>query len=178
MPLEIDTSVEGWRDRYTWHEFPEIIEQQPLHFWQHFGLGGGPSASYGIITFEVLTDGPVLLAVTDRWGGGGNASGDVDWIPQLTTYDEFIQQGWTEYASPMLIYNHQLDIVGENYFTVFRRDSVAGERFTLRTEKYWPPLPLTTQFNEVIPEPSTFIIWSLLGALTITIGWWRRRRAA
>jgi hypothetical protein len=26
-----------------------------------------------------------------------------------------------------------------------------------------------------IPEPSTFIIWSLLGALGLTIGWWRRR---
>jgi len=26
-----------------------------------------------------------------------------------------------------------------------------------------------------VPEPSTFIIWSLLGALGITVGWWRRR---
>ena len=30
--------------------------------------------------------------------------------------------------------------------------------------------------NEVIPEPSTLIIWSLLGTLGITVGWWRRRR--
>jgi len=29
-----------------------------------------------------------------------------------------------------------------------------------------------------VPEPSTFIIWSLLGALGVTVGWWRRRRAA
>ncbi len=28
-----------------------------------------------------------------------------------------------------------------------------------------------------IPEPSTLIVWSLLGALGITVGWWRRRRA-
>jgi hypothetical protein len=27
----------------------------------------------------------------------------------------------------------------------------------------------------VIPEPSTLIIWSLLGSLTFTVGWWRRR---
>jgi hypothetical protein len=30
----------------------------------------------------------------------------------------------------------------------------------------------------VVPEPSTFIIWSLLGAVGITIGWRRRRRVA
>jgi len=33
-------------------------------------------------------------------------------------------------------------------------------------------------FNPVapIPEPSTFIIWSLLGAFALTLGWWRRSR--
>jgi hypothetical protein len=30
----------------------------------------------------------------------------------------------------------------------------------------------------VIPEPSTFIIWSLLATLGITVGWWRRRSRA
>lgn len=30
----------------------------------------------------------------------------------------------------------------------------------------------------VIPEPSTFLIWSLLGTLALTIGWCRGRRAA
>jgi hypothetical protein len=29
-----------------------------------------------------------------------------------------------------------------------------------------------------IPEPSTLIIWSLLGSLGIGFGWWRRRKAA
>jgi len=29
-----------------------------------------------------------------------------------------------------------------------------------------------------VPEPSTMAVWSLLGALGITVGWWRRRRAA
>jgi hypothetical protein len=32
-------------------------------------------------------------------------------------------------------------------------------------------------YRAVIPEPSTFIIWSLLGALGVTVGWWRGRRA-
>lgn len=30
----------------------------------------------------------------------------------------------------------------------------------------------------IIPEPSTFIVWSLLGSLGITVGWCRRRRQA
>jgi hypothetical protein len=34
---------------------------------------------------------------------------------------------------------------------------------------------LSLQFNP-IPEPSTLIIWSLLGAFGISVGWWRRRR--
>ncbi len=29
-----------------------------------------------------------------------------------------------------------------------------------------------------IPEPSTLVIWSLLGLLGITVGWYRRRKAA
>ena len=32
--------------------------------------------------------------------------------------------------------------------------------------------------TSAIPEPSTLIIWSLLGVLGVTVGWWRRRRAA
>ena len=28
------------------------------------------------------------------------------------------------------------------------------------------------------PEPATIIVWSLLGALAISVGYWRRKRAA
>jgi hypothetical protein len=40
-----------------------------------------------------------------------------------------------------------------------------------------PPLVLTSTSTSV-PEPTTLIIWSLLGALAITVGRWRQRRAA
>jgi hypothetical protein len=33
------------------------------------------------------------------------------------------------------------------------------------------------QTGHAIPEPSTLIVWSLLGASGIAVGWWRRRRA-
>ncbi len=36
-----------------------------------------------------------------------------------------------------------------------------------------PPLVSTS-----VPEPTTIVIWSLLGALAITVGRWRRRKAA
>jgi hypothetical protein len=29
-----------------------------------------------------------------------------------------------------------------------------------------------------VPEPSTLIVWSLLGTLAVGLGWWRRRKAA
>jgi hypothetical protein len=32
--------------------------------------------------------------------------------------------------------------------------------------------------SPTIPEPSTIIVWSLLGGLGITLGWWRRKKAA
>ncbi len=38
-------------------------------------------------------------------------------------------------------------------------------------------LEITTGPPGVIPEPSTLAIWSLLGAIGLTVGWWRRRRA-
>ena len=38
--------------------------------------------------------------------------------------------------------------------------------------------PFYMTFTPVIPEPSTFAIWSLLGLSCIGVGWWRKRRAA
>lgn len=38
--------------------------------------------------------------------------------------------------------------------------------------------PRLNLMGDVIPEPSTFIIWSLLGAIGFGAGWWRRRRTA
>jgi hypothetical protein len=32
--------------------------------------------------------------------------------------------------------------------------------------------------DAAIPEPSTLVIWSLLGSVGVAVGWWRRRRTA
>ena len=34
------------------------------------------------------------------------------------------------------------------------------------------------EVTPTVPEPSTLIVWSLLGASGVTLGWWRRRKRA
>lgn len=172
VPLEIGARFWGSpASMATWHEFPEFVERaMPLHFWQVYGAGWEPIASNGIVSFEVITDGLVLMAVTDRWYHSGSSGGDVDWIPQLTSRDELIEQGWAEVAAGMLVWDHKLDCISGTGHIVFRRDSLAGESFTCRTEKYIAPMLLTTQF---VPEPSTLLLLATGGAVIV---WLRRRR--
>jgi len=73
-------------------------------------------------------------------------------------------------SSSLVFYGFVSDSPSE-YFTGFSlsRDYVVGN------QHYGPAVDNVTLGN-VIPEPSTFIIWSLLATLGITAGWWRRRR--
>ena len=32
--------------------------------------------------------------------------------------------------------------------------------------------------SQAVPEPTTLVIWSLLGSLAIGLGWWRKRKPA
>jgi hypothetical protein len=58
---------------------------------------------------------------------------------------------------------------------------VAGEFFS-NANGVWPnddgPYQMQVSGNSTVPEPGAIIVWSLLGALGITLGWWRRRKAA
>ena len=73
VPLELGTPYDSLNTRHFWGELPETLIQEPqLHFWQM--ASGSGNVAGGIISFDVLTDGPVLLAATTRWGGGGNSS--------------------------------------------------------------------------------------------------------
>ena len=168
-PLEVGTLWNNWF-QYYWYDVPAFAEEQDFLLWEA-QLTGFPSVADGITTFEVLTDGPVLMACTTRWGGGGNSSGD--WIPELTTQEELEEQGWVEFATGLTVAH-----VGYPYpegsfeYIVFRRDSVAGETFTYRTEKYVAPLIIRSQ--TVVPEPSTLAtLGGLLGMALIGYGWRR-----
>jgi len=102
VPLQIGTPIGFSNQAPIFSEFPDVLNQQPLHFFQSHAGSGADEA--GIVSFRVLTNGPVLLAVTDRWGGGGNSGGNTPggWMSQLTTKEEFESQGWSLFAEPIL----------------------------------------------------------------------------
>lgn len=171
-PLEVGEFIWTNWGRYYWYDVPAFAEEQNFLFWQGQATGF-PNVADGITTFEVLMDGPVLMACTTRWGGGGNPSGD--WEDEVTTREELEEQGWVEFATGLIDARDNTPAADREWL-IFRRDSVAGEAFTYRTEKYLPPMIIRSE--TVIAEPSTLVIWSVLGALGITVGWWRRRRKA
>ncbi len=168
-PLQADEFLDTNWHKYYWYDMPAFVDEGNFLFWQ-LELTGFPNSADGITTFEVLSDGPVLMAVTTRWGGGGNSSGD--WIPELTTREELEQQGWVEFATGL---TDSSDDFAESYldYIVFRRDSLAGEVFTYRTEKYRPPTLIRSEVTAV-PEPSTIILL-LTGALGLLVYRIRRR---
>lgn len=169
-PLEVGLSINTNWDRYSWYEVPTFAEGGGFLFWQ-VEKTGFPAVADGITTFRVLDNGPVLMACTTRWGGGGNSSGD--WIPQLTTREQLEAQGWVEFATGLKDIEQNAPPPDFEYI-VFRRDSLAGETFTFRTEKYRPPLIIRSE--TVVPEPSTLVMWLGLGSMGLIAAYRRRRR--
>jgi len=147
--LEVGASRDTNWGRYHFHEVPSFADGQGFLFWQ-FERTGFPTILDGLCTFEVLSDGPVLLACRTPWGGGGNPSGG--WLDELTTREEFEAQGWSEYATGLTTIQVGHSEPSSEHI-VFRRDCVAGELFTYRTEKYQPPIVIRSETPP--PTPST-----------------------
>ena len=146
---------------YKWLNLPSPLDIDTLDYWLN---ANEPSHSasweYGLAEFEVLTSGPVWMLVTTRFGGGGNSDGD--WEQELSTQAELEADGWAQIASNVTI---SLDAVNANFeCLLYERQSIAGESFSLRTEKYIAPILL-------IPEPATLGLL-LVGGLALL----RRRR--
>jgi len=43
---------------------------------------------------------------------------------------------------------------------------------------HWTPRGYLVEYNQAIPEPASLIVWLLLGALGVGVGWSRRRKGA
>jgi hypothetical protein len=66
--------------------------------------------------------------------------------------------------------------ISTGQFLGFSTD-VAFSSVTIEHNINTNPFALDSLRAEAVPEPCTIVIWSLLGALGITFGWWRRRKA-
>ncbi len=141
--------------QYVWGDVPEFFVQQNASFWQYEHTDY-PTLEDGVVEFEVLNSGPVLMACTTRWGGGGNSDGD--WEDELTTREELEQQGWTEYSTGLTLRHFGYPSEPSIDYVIFSRDCVAGETFSYRTEKYEPPTII-----QVVPEPSTLVLLGIVG---------------
>ncbi len=101
-------------------DVPAWLQERTFHF-------KGKQAGY--TQFTVEGNGIVLMAVSPRYKGGGNAGGN--WKPDCISRDELLGNGWHE-AGTLPI--HSLD------FPLYWRNCKKGETFKIRTEKYLAPV--------------------------------------
>lgn len=120
---------------------------------------------------EYLPDRPVVMYPTL-----GGKMGHVKFVHAVT--------GWT--TGPRLLFFFEGLSGGDGLGATIGQMPSVSHFGTCDADSTLIALPWNIPYNvinpsvntNIIPEPSTIVIWSLLGALAITAGWWRRRRKA
>ena len=159
----------------------------------YFSTAGNSTPEWYLQDFEAAYGG-VLKFDLKQLGGDGDAFDAVDvtfWSYQggELVYSAMSNPGteWTHYEIPLLatsgwVWSETTTVPTEaemrQRLKTFAGVTVRGDY--LVTVSDWD----TTGLDNVaivavdaIPEPTTLIIWSLLGTLAIAVGWWRRRKA-
>lgn len=137
--------------------FWNIIEGDNLeieleHYFLTFDSMKTDPIQYGLLDFETLSDGIVWMLTTVRFGGGGNSNGN--WIPELTTREMLEADGWRiieGQASSGQAPESDGALSNLQNWLLFERLCEAGEEFSIRTEKYQPPILLRAA-QPVIPS--------------------------
>jgi WD40 repeat protein len=101
-------------------EVPPWLQNRSFHF---------KDKQAGFTHFSVQAQGIVLMAVSPRFKGGGNAAGN--WKPECVSKEEFLRDGWHEVGTLPI---HNAD------WPLYWRECKKGESFKLRTEKYLAPI--------------------------------------
>lgn len=130
-PFKVGAAVSGTTNRYRWTEIPAAFREKEFFFTQF------DFRHQGVTEFDIRSDGKVYLAVTSRWGKGGNSSGG--WRGELISKEEFLAEGWKEVAK---IGEARGDASHGYRWTIYERECQKGEQFRLRTEKYCAPILL------------------------------------
>lgn len=144
QPWRPGVPIDALNPRHIWSELPSTWGAEGVDIWQL--ANGSGDVDGGRISFEAVTDGHIYLAISDRFGGGGGSNGN--WIPELTTLEELFDDGWQQIDDRAAFTSNGAS--AEFDFQILLRDSTAGESFTYRTEKYYPPLPILSQRSVVL----------------------------
>lgn len=165
LPLTAGTPAFGPTDRYIWDAIPSFLTDGGYAFWQTNPGAGWPSVPYGQLSFSVTQSGPAYLAVSTRFGGGGNSSGG--WLPEVSYLANLEADGWQSVTGGLTEIDRLTGNVDVEYL-VMMRESLAGESFTYRTEKYVPPVPLVKPLPSP-PPGSSFVIDQSQSYVTATV---------
>ncbi len=125
-PLKVGVPVYARSDRYQWDRVPDAMRGvrflvSPLHA--------------GVLKFEVASGGLVYLVTSTRWDGGGNSGGE--WKEEVLLEKDLRRKGWKRLQA---FKNLSTTDTGE--MAVFYRHCEAGEKHSIRTEKYVAPMLL------------------------------------
>lgn len=129
----------------------------------HYNYTGYPPHSGDNVAFNPTNSAVRIDAVGPAWASASLWYSAGNWPVSLDAYNAGgtmvdSDSGPANYGS-----NTQLSVAGSAISYVIVHDQ--GNYFTFDDLEF-----------EQIPEPASLIVWSLLGALGITVGWWRRRR--
>ena len=128
VPLQPDVPVTNEGRFLNWSKIPP--EFKGFYFLRN-------KEYQGTTKFQIMSPGTVLMVVTTRWGGGGNASGG--WQKEIVTQKDLEAEGWRETGKLDSYWKENRSSQG---WIVFARDCKNGESFSYRTEKYLAPVLL------------------------------------
>lgn len=125
-PLKEGVNIFGTTDRYQWDRVPESLRGVRFLVLPHHS---------GVLKFEVESGGIVYLATSTRWYESGNSSGG--WKDEVLLEKDLRRKGWRRLSRLKELSNND---TGE--MAVFYRHCEAGEKHSIRTEKYAAPMLL------------------------------------
>ena len=140
-----------------WKSLPALVGGTAL---DHYYLTADPTKTntvqYGKLNFSAVTNGLIWMLTTARFFDSGNASGD--WQPEVQTQAQLVAGGWRVIASDVQSEDGYAS-PGQNTNTMswllFERTCQAGERFSIRTEKYQSPILLQPRLRPSITSQSS-----------------------
>ena len=115
---------------------------------------------------QLTTTGPVRLAGSINFNIGSFMPTGHDVLFLINNTSSWPTTGKFQYADNAYVDNFN----GYDWYITYDADNTDIPSLTGGND--------VAIYSEPVPEPSTIIIWSLLGTVGITIGWWRRKRAA